>query len=360
MDGGIPRFGGSLVQWAAAGARIAESNAGARQEPAIVNQPAARNSAMSTFVRRSHLMVSVLDGEAVESAWSWNADAIILDLGADARQRPAARRALADAAREVAKGGAETFILTNADSAYADARAAAVPELSGVAYAGAESGEEMERLDAALAEIEREGGLPLGSLSAIVLLNSGAGVWNIREIISASPRVSSVGLDEAGLRRDLRIAASADFDPFEYAKGRVVIEARARKIHPIGMGHPFGAPPADGFGDAEMARLALRSKNLGFAGAICPRPSWVSHCNRAFAPAEDKLEFYRETRRLFAEGVARGSAAVPYPGTTMMIDVPVDENARLNLELRELVAEREAQKSAARANLRLETRTPTS
>ena len=58
----------------------------------------------------------------------------------------------------------------------------------------------------------------------------------------------------------------------------------------------------------EIARLALRSKNLGFAGAICPDSSWVEHCNCAFAPPEDRLEFYRETRRLFAEGVARGTS----------------------------------------------------
>ena len=117
------------------------------------------------------------------------------------------------------------------------------------------------------------------------------------------------------------------------------------------MSHPYGVLPE--FDDeAEIARLALRSKNLGFAGAICPLPSWVSHCNRAFAPPEDRLEFYRETRRLFAEGVARGTAAVPYPGTTMMIDVPVDENARVNLELWELCAARESEKAAALARAR--------
>ncbi len=301
---------------------------------------------MSTFVRRSHLMASVLDSESVASAPSWNADAVILDLGAD--DRPAARRVLADAVASAGKGGAEVFALLEKDFAHADASAAVVPGLAGVAYPGAESGADIAEMDALLSDLERERGVAAGALEIIVLLNTGAGVWNIREIIRASGRVRSVGLDEAGLRRDLGIAASADFDPFEYAKGRVVIEARARKIHPIGMAHPCGALPAGEFDDGEKARLALRSKNLGFAGAICDSPSWVAHINRAFAPAEDKLEFYRETRRLFAEGVARDTAAVPYPGTTMMIDVPVDENARVNLELWELVAEREAQKAAAR------------
>lgn len=287
-----------------------------------------------------------MDSEAVAASWTRGADAVILDLGAD--DRPAARRALGDAVSVAAKGGSETFALVENDFAHADAGAAVVPDLSGVAYRGAKSGADIERLDSLLTDLERERGVQSGALRIIVLLDSGAGVWNIREIIRASPRVCSVGLDEAGLRRDLRIERDADFDPFEYAKGRVIIEARAWKVQPVGMAHPYGEPP-EFDDDAETARLALRAKNLGFAGAICPRPSWVAHCNRAFAPPEDKLEFYRETRRLFAEGVARGSAAVPYPGTTMMIDVPVDENARVNLELWEMCAEREAEKAAARA-----------
>src|SRR2546427_10742226 len=97
----------------------------------------------------------------------------------------------------------------------------------------------------------------------------------------------------------------------------------------------------------ERYRLALRSKNIGFAGVICPDPSWVEPCNRALTPSDERLEFYRETRRLFAEGIARGTAAIPYPGTTMMIDVPVDERARLTLALWERCAARDAEKRAA-------------
>ena len=35
---------------------------------------------MEPFVRRSHLLVSALDGESVETSWTHNADAVILDL----------------------------------------------------------------------------------------------------------------------------------------------------------------------------------------------------------------------------------------------------------------------------------------
>ena len=300
---------------------------------------------MSPFVRRSHLIVEVPDGDAVESSWTHNADAVILTMpqGSD---RPSARMKLGDAVRAAGMGGAEVFVSVDKDIAYADIKAAVCPGLSGIVYTGAESEADIMQIDDWLAECEREVGIVADSLRIIVLLDSGAEVWDIREIVRASSRVSSVGVEELGLCRSLGIVPTSDFDPFEYAKGRVVIEARAAKVQPIGMSHPYGLLPKFD-DDAEIARLALRSKNLGFAGAICPDPSWVAHCNRAFAP-EDKLEFYRETRRLFAEGVARGTAAIPYPGTTMMIDVPVDENARVNLELWELCVAREVEKAAAR------------
>ena len=305
---------------------------------------------MKPFVRRSHLLVSISDRDSVESSWTHNADAVILDLtgaSSDAeRFRRRGRKTLSDSIETAGHGGAEVFVLVNKSVAHADIEAATWPGVKGVVYPGAESAAEIAEVDEMLTELERRRGIAKDTLHIIVLLDSGAGVWKIREIIRASPRVSSVGLDEIALCANMGIISTADFYPFEYAKGRVIIEARASKVQPIGMSHPYGVLPQ--FDDeTEIARLALRSKNLGFAGAICPRPSWVSHCNRAFAPPEDKLDFYRETRRLFAEGVARGTAAVPYPGTTMMIDVPVDENARVNLELWELCAAREAEKSTA-------------
>ena len=310
---------------------------------------------MNPFVRRSHLLVSISNRDAVESSWTQNADAVILDLtgaSSDAeRFRLRGRKTLFDAIEIAGRGGAEVLVLVNKAVAQADLEAATWPGVKGIVYPGAESASEIAELDELLSDLERRRGIARDTLHIIVLLDSGAGVWNIRDIIRSSPRVSSVGIDELSLCANMGITPTADFDPFEYSKGRLIIEGRASRVQPIGMSHPYGVLPRFD-DDAEIARLALRSKNLGFAGAICPYPSWVAHCNRAFAPPEDKLEFYRETRRLFAEGVARGTAAVPYPGTTMMIDVPVDENARVNLELWELCAAREAEKAEALARAR--------
>jgi citrate lyase subunit beta/citryl-CoA lyase len=300
---------------------------------------------MEPFVRRSHLVVPACDEAQVATSWTHEADAVVLDLTdtvSDA-DKPQARERIKPALAVAARGGAEVFVRLNKALAYADIAAAAWPGLSGVVLPGAESAADVQEIATTLATFEKERGIVQGTVHIMVMLDSGKGIWNIRDIVNASPRVCSVGLDEGRLCQHLGIVPHAEFDPFVYAKGRVVVETRAAKRQPVGISHPYGVLPQ--FDDPEeIYRLALRGKNMGFAGVMCPHPAWVKPCNKALTPSDERLDFYRETRRLFAEGIARGTAAIPYPGTTMMIDVPVDERARITLELWERCAARDAAK----------------
>lgn len=303
---------------------------------------------MEPVVRRSHLIVSAWDEAQVDTSWTHNADAVVLDLADSVPdvEKPRARDNIKAAIPVAARGGAEVFVRINRELAYADIMASAWPGLSGVVLTGAETAADIAETATTLAVAEKERGIASGALSIIVMLDSGKGVWNIREIITASPRICSVGLDEGRLCRHLGIVPTPAFDPLVYAKGRIIIEGRAAKRQPVGISHPYGVFPQ--FDDAEaIHRLALRGKNMGFAGIMCPHPCWVEPCNRALTPADERLAFYRETRRLFAAGIARGTAAIPYPGTTTMIDVPVDERARITLALWERCAARDAEKAAA-------------
>ena len=309
---------------------------------------------MNPFVRRSLLLVSILDVPAVEASWTHNADAVILDLSDTVPEdaKPAAREQVRESILWAAKGGAEVHVRINRSLAHADLDAAVLPGLTGIVFSGAESASDTAELDSLLTRLEKTRGIPQRSIQIFLLLTTGKGVWNIREIIKASDRVTAVGLDEINLCQNLGIVPNRDFDPFVYAKGRIIVEGRAAKVQPVGISHPYGLFKPSEDAD-ELIRIADHSKNLGFAGIVCPVPVWVEPCNGAFTPTEDQVERYRETRRLFAQGVAQGTAAVPFPGTTMMIDVPVDERARMMLELSELCAARDAEKSAAMKGARL-------
>ena len=79
--------------------------------------------------------------------------------------------------------------------------------------------------------------------------------------------------------------------------------------------------------------------------AYAPGPSWVTPVNAAFTPTADLVAHNKRVREVFAEAVAAGTAAVPLDGR--MIDVPVDEWAKVVLAMAEACDARDAQKLAA-------------
>ncbi len=291
--------------------------------------------ATSSLVRRSVLVVPVLDRAAVADSWRYNADAIALELpdSRPGQDRAAVWALLAEATEHAGRGGAEVFAVTFDRG------------ISGVVLPNAESAAEVDDVDGILREREREAGIPPGELEIVLLLATARGIWNVRELVNASPRIASVAIDEASLAQSMGIAPTREFDPLSFSRGRVIVETLAAVKLPLGIGHPLGALPREQVDEEDFSRLADRARNTGFKGAFCPFPSWVTACNRAFTPSDEQVAYYREVRQAFAKGVARGTAAVPFPGGRM-IDVPVDERAKLVIDWWERCQRRDADKAA--------------
>ena len=238
------------------------------------------------------------------------------------------------------------FVRIGKSSVQADLEAAVWLGLCGIMLPCVESAAEVSQADKVLSLLENERGIAPGSLQFIVMLESARGVWDIRSIIKASPRITQAALDESKLAADLGITPLPELDPFDYARGRLAVEATAAKVAAVGMAYPLSALPRE-LPAAELHELATKAKNLGMKGVICPHPraSWVAPVNAAFTPTPELVEWNRRVREAFAVGVAAGTAAVPLDGK--MIDVPVDEWAIVVLATAEACAERDAQKRAA-------------
>jgi citrate lyase subunit beta/citryl-CoA lyase len=282
----------------------------------------------------------------VENAWRYNADAITLDLedGVPPMHKIAVRSGLREAITRAGRGGAEVFVRVNKPFLAADLAAATWPGLTGVMLPKVDSGADVVEAADLLTDVERQRGLEAGSLELLVLLESALGVWNVRDIITASPRVTQVGLGESNLCRNLGIMATTEEDPLVYARGRVVIEGVAAGVQPIGLAFPLSLAPRL-VPEKDVLHLATTARNLGFKGAICLHPSWVKPVNAAFSPTTEQVSYYVKVREVFAEAVARGTAAVPLDGK--MIDVPVDEWAKVVLQLAALCQARDEAKRQA-------------
>jgi len=301
---------------------------------------------MAILVRRSNLLVPITDAERVNQASRSDADAITLDLedGVVEARKAEARGLVKEAIALASRGGAEVFVRVNAPLLHADLDASVWPGVRGIMLPQVASAAEVTAAVEQMTALERRRGLAAGSLELIVLLESARGVWDIRSIITASPRITQVGLDESDLACDLGITPLPEYDPYVYARGRLVIEATAAKAQPIGIIYPLDVYkrrlPA-----AEIHRMAADARNLGMKGVLCPDPSWVAPVNAAFTPTADLVAHNKRVREVFAEAVAAGTAAVPLNGR--MIDVPVDEWAKVVLAMAEACDARDAQKRAA-------------
>ncbi len=298
------------------------------------------------LVRRTNLLVSLRSLEGVDRVWRLGADAVTLDLRemADDGLSQQARKWIRISIGFAAYGGAEVLVGVGKEDVDRRLEAGVWPGIAGVVLYDVDSAGDVERLLPLLESMEAYRGLSRGALEVIPVLGTAAGVWNVREIVDSSDRVRQTVLDEAALCEDMGIVPQADYDALVYARGRVVVEAIAAGVQPLDLPHPVSTLSPT-LSEGEIREEGVRARNLGFKGALFPQQDWVGPLNAAFSPTGDQVSYYTEVRRVFAEGVARGTAAVPYQGR--MIDVPVDEWAKDVLRRAVSCRERDRQKREA-------------
>ena len=177
---------------------------------------------MNSMVNRCVLFVPVNNPRFVEKAWTRGADAIILDLedSIPMSEKPKARSLVRETIAKVAKGGASIFVRINKEFTEADLRAAIWPGISRVIFPKAESADEVIFVDNLLTELEKERGIPVGTIEIYPLLESALGVVNSYPIALSSPRVKVMadaggGYDTA---LDLEIEMFAGFDQYAYLR----------------------------------------------------------------------------------------------------------------------------------------------
>jgi citrate lyase subunit beta/citryl-CoA lyase len=302
---------------------------------------------MSILVRRSNLIIPAVEQRMIRWSWKRDADAIIIDLqdGTPADEIQRVRKTLRQSIGIAGKAGAQVFVRVNPEYVYADSHVAAGPGLTGIVLPGVESADHVSEAATILTDLERKHGVVSGSLEITPSIETAAGIWHIREIITASNRVKQAVIDEAALAASLGITQSSDHDPFVYARGRLCIEATAAGVQPIAVADPMGVQSGH-LSDEEMTKIATDSRNLGFKGMVCGHPSWIGAVNEAYTPTESLVDYYTQVREVFAQALAAGTAAAPFAGR--MIDVPVDEWAKDVLAMSAACVARDAEKQAAR------------
>ncbi len=270
----------------------------------------------------------------VEKSLGLNADAVILDLeDAVAISEKEATRALVVEALQAPRR-CKGYIRVNAIDTpycYGDVLAAVVPGVDGIMLPKVERADDLRTIDWLVTQLERERGLPPGSVDILPIIETGRAIQHIAEIVGADTRVKRVSFGAGDYTLDMGLTWTAEERELAYARGAIAHACRDAEIE----------PPVDtvhiNLGRIEELRNATQlAKSMGFQGKLCIHPEQVDPVNAIFSPTGDEVDLAKRYMAAFAEAEAGGSASIQVDG--YFIDYPIVEKARRTIARAEAIA----------------------
>lgn len=182
----------------------------------------------------------------------------------------------------------------------------------------------IQQVSAIMAQVEEKHGTPVGTVGIIALLETAEGIENAYQIAKADKRVKALFLGAEDLTSDLQAARTKKGDEILYARGRIVMAARAAQVD------VYDTPFTDVNDDDGLLKDAEFAKGLGFTGKAAISPRHVAAINEVFSPSEKEIAYAKEVMDVIEEAKKLGKGAISLHGK--MVDKPIVDRARRVLE----------------------------
>lgn len=257
------------------------------------------------------------------------ADSIILDLedAVAPDQKDAARELVKNALRTLDFQNCEIIVRINAlDTPYWEEdleemiplrpQVIMPTKVSGATYC--------KTLSEKMAQVEQKSGIPVGSTKIIPLLETALGIENAFEIALSTPRMAALYLGAEDLTADLRCKRTKEGGEILYARGRLVMAARAAGID------AYDTPFTDVEDLQGLERDAQLAKSLGYTGKAVISPRHVDIVNQVFSPTLLEIEHAKAVFAAIQAAKEQGKGAISLNGK--MIDAPIVQRAQIVLD----------------------------
>ena len=273
----------------------------------------------------------------VEKALSLEADGVILDLedACPIAEKIDSRRAVVEAMTRKRSGLG--YIRVNALSTefgYGDIISVVRPGLDGIVVPKVESPDELRTADWLVAQIEREQGLPKGSIDILPIIETGRGMAAVDAIARAGTRIRRMAFGAGDFTFDMDIPWSRDEAGLAPYRAAMVLASRAAGIEPPIDTVWVRIEDKEGFSTS-----ADRARAMGFGGKLCIYPDQVPVVNAAFRPTQAQVAYARRVVDAFQAAEAAQSAAIQLDG--QFIDYPIVYQAQRVLKTEEAIIARE-------------------
>ncbi len=270
-------------------------------------------------VYRCVMFVPVNNPRFTEKAWTRGADAYILDIEDSVPQseKEKARNLVRENIPVVSRGGAAIFVRINHDYVEADLKAAVWPGVVRIILPKTETAEDMKNCADILTELEKERGIPVGSIEITPLIESALGAVNGYEIAAATPRgVSSHGGAGYDMAVDLGIEMFAAFDQYAYTEALPTLAQMALGVEALG---GVFVPNTGGRADSGdfAANLAKSLYANGVYEATVLHPALVKPLVTGLTPKPEDIEWARKVIDVFTKLSQDGESVAVVDGKTI-------------------------------------------
>lgn len=175
--------------------------------------------------------------------------------------------------------------------------------------------EDVLLVDEYMTNLEKKSGLEVGSIGLMPLIETALGLENSFLIASASKRVKAMLLGAEDLTADLQCTRTKEGKEIEYARGRIVVAARAAGID------VYDTPFTDVNDDEGIITDTKFAKSLGFTGKASISPRHIEVINGIFSPTQAEVDYAYEVMDAIALAKEQGKGAIALRGK--MIDAPI-------------------------------------
>lgn len=266
----------------------------------------------------------------MSDAHIYGSDALMFDLedSVTLREKDAARLLVYHALKTIHYGDCERVVRVNPLSTpfgKADIEAMVAAGAEVIRLPKTESAQDIFDTESEIARAERRFGIPVGQTRMMAAIEGALGVVNAFSIATASPRLVAIALGAEDYCANLKTTRSLEGSELLYARGAIVVAARAAGIDCI------DTVFSDVNNEEGLTRETLAIKQLGFDGKSVINPRQIKPVHRVFTPTHEEIQKARRILAASQEAASRGSGVVALDGK--MIDRPVVLRAERTLEL---------------------------
>lgn len=260
----------------------------------------------------------------VEKALTLQADGVILDLedAVAVSEKPGTRAQVVRAL--TAPRHRKLYIRVNdltTDWCHGDLTAVVRAGLDGIILPKVEHPHHLQTASWMIANLEREHGLPPGSIDLIPIIETALGISNIAAICRSATRTRRIAFGAGDFTLDMGMVwtrSEAELLPYRSA---CVMESRAAGLEP-----PLDTVWADLRDTEGFLASARHAAALGFQGKMCIHPDQIVGANAAFTPDEATIAQARRVVEAFDAAECAGLASIQLDG--QFIDYPIVARAR--------------------------------